>query len=263
MNFCGRCGAQAPDGAMNCPNCGAPLQAAAPQQQPPAYGPQVNPAARPAGALGTAFFENFSLDSKLLMILIANLLALVNFAMNFAAHYRVKYPDEDPMKGIAKVLLQEGKDDIDGAGATVAFIIIFLVLYVIAWQFMILPLFGKKKFTFFNFCPLAVVSLGQFILQIVAMVKINGETKDNLKEYNKMLREAGKTTVKYGPTFCGVLYFILLAAQIGLLAFLSYKSYREIVGPRAPRMPQQPQYPQYPQYPQQPQQPQYPQQPMM
>jgi len=233
MNFCGRCGAQAPDGAMNCPNCGAPLQAAAPQG--PAYGPQGGmpgyaPAAKPAGALGTALMDNFKLDSKLLVILIAHLLAFVNFAMNFAGHFKFGSSDY-AYKEPVKIIMSQAKGEIDGASAIVVFIVIFLVLYGISWLFMTLPLFGNKKFSLFNFCPLAVVSLGQFILQIVAMAKIGSE---------------GGSYVHV--TFCGVLYFILLFAQIALLGFLSYKSYREMAGPRAPRM-QQPQYPQYPQQP--------------
>lgn len=249
MNFCGRCGAQAPDGAMNCPNCGAPLQAAAPQQQPPAYGPQGGvpgyaPARKPAGALGAAFLENFKLDSKLILILISHLLALVCYSLNFAGHF--KFGDSDyAVKYPVKVIMSEAKGDLDGATATLVFIVIFLVLYAISWVFMTLPLFGSKKFTVFNFCPLAVVSLGQFILQIVAMAKIGSEGGDYIH-----------------VTFCGVLYFILLFVQIALLGFLSYKTWREMAGPRAPRM-QYPQQPQYPQYPQQPQPPQYPQQPMM
>ena len=244
MNFCGRCGTQVPDTAMNCPNCGAPMQQSA-AGQPAAPNAYPNQAAgypnaapqqkRPAGALGgsalSGLTASFKIDSKLTLILIANLLAFLNFALNFAHHFVSKRAYSDDYHYRMSVFQvfdgnHQGYDPETGYKVIFAFIIICLILYGLAWLFMQLPLFGDRKFSFLHFVPLTVVTLLRVIIQLIAVI------------YHLAIDD-GYYAKYFRVSFGGVMFFIFALAQVALLGFIAFKLMQE----QRPKVAAQPQYP--------------------
>ena len=235
--FCKNCGNQIPDNSNNCPNCGAPVGASAPQAQPAApaqngFGAAANRVAAPLNNIEDKPITSLNIAGNavnittktvialgMIILLIIGMIGLFNFKMVKlkvkASAYGQSYTTSE------KYDFSDISDD-DGLDIG-GFHSFTKVIEIIALIGCIGGIAGCGFMIFKNKTPQALLctaassallAIGNLFLIIDAFY-VKGKAKDSAGLLSAL---GGSVKVKGGPTFGVFFWFIVFAA----LAFVGY-----------------------------------------